>query len=218
MSPERARRFFQALDRFTFACELAVIDNRQQEPRYARAVAAVREAGSSPDEKLLYGAKGALELTESEHMKFIATLNRSRKRDRSRRLLLIRLEAAMPGGHLLTMKDDVTVEHILPKANTPWWNERFLDPVRRVDSANLIGNQTLVTHDQNKRADAKPYPDKRKIFFNTPGAPIHALTKDIANVDDWNPDVIEARQERLVRLLCEDWGLLDANGAGSRAA
>ena len=39
----------------------------------------------------------------------------------------MRLEAAMPGGHLLRMTDDVTVEHVLPKSGGAWWNERFPD-------------------------------------------------------------------------------------------
>ncbi|HVV34048.1 MAG TPA: hypothetical protein VHC73_12540, partial [Vitreimonas sp.] len=53
------------------------------------------------------------------------------------------------------------------------------------------------------------YADKRNIYFKSRGnSPIHALTKDFANVPAWTLDEIEARQERLVRLLCEDWGLV----------
>lgn len=208
--PERARRFFQALDRFAFACELGVIDNRVQEARYTRAA---QHAG---DDKVLYGAKGVLELTDAEHLRFIATLNRSRKRDRQRRLLLLRLEAAMPGGNLLEMTDDVTVEHVLPKGGSSWWNERFPDSKLRIEASHLLGNLVLVTYDQNRRADTKSYPDKRKVFFNTAGAPIHALTKDIASVEEWTLDAIEARHERLVRVICEDWGLI--RGAGAQAA
>lgn len=208
--PERARRFFQALDRFAFACELGVIDNRVQEGRYLRAARGVG------DDKALYGPKGALELTDAEHMRFIATLNRSRKRDRQRRLLMMRLEAALPGGHMLEMTDDVTVEHVLPKAGGAWWNERFPDPKLRAEAANLLGNLVLVSYDQNKIADTRPYPDKRRIFFDSPTAPIHALTKDIAAIEEWTFHAIEARQERLVRILCEDWGLV--RGAGAQAA
>jgi hypothetical protein len=208
--PERARRFFQALDRFAFACELGVIDNRVQEGRYARA------AQNVGDDRILHGAKGVLELTDAEHNRFLATLARSRKRDRQRRLLLLRLEAAMPGGGMLQMTDDVTVEHILPRSAAPWWNDRFPDQKLRTDAAHLLGNLTLITYDQNKRADNKPYPDKRKVFFNTPGAPIHALTKDIAGVEEWTLQAIEARHERLVHMLCLDWGLI--RGAGAQAA
>ena len=106
------------------------------------------------------------------------------------------------------MTDDVTVEHMLPKGGGAWWNERFPDAVLRNEAANLLGNLTLITHDQNKIADTKPYAEKRKVFFNTPGAPIYALTKDIAAIEDWTYDAIEERHERLVRLLCADWGLV----------
>jgi hypothetical protein len=200
--PERARRFFRALDRFTFACELSVVDNRAQQSRYGRAV---KNVG---DDRMLYGPKGALELTEKEQMAFFATLNRSRKRDRQRRLLMMRIEAALPNGNLLQMTDDVTVEHVLPRAGGPYWNERFIDKVRRNEAAHLLGNLVLVTHAQNTLADIKPYPDKRKVFFNTPGAPIHQVTRDIHSIEDWTLNAIEERHERLVRILCEDWGLV----------
>jgi len=208
---ERARRFFQALDRFTFACELSVIDNRAREGRYAKAV---KYCG---DEKMLYGQKNAaLELTDGEHLKLLATLNRSRKRDRQRRLLLIRLEAAMPNGHQLQMTDDVTVEHILPKAGGAWWNERFPDAGMRTETSNLLGNLILVTYDQNSTAGTRPYPEKRKIFFGTAGAPVYALSRDIVGIEEWTMRAVEERHERLVRILCEDWGLIQ--GGASQAA
>jgi hypothetical protein len=170
---ERARRFFQALDRFTFACELAVVENREREGRYANIIKYVS------DEKILYTGENrqrALLLTEGEQMKFFHTLNRSRRRDRSRRLLLMRLEAAMPGGRIVRMTDDATVEHVLPKNGGPWWNERFPDPALRNELANLLGNLTLLTYDQNAAA-TRPY-SKAKVYFDT-NAPILALTKDI---------------------------------------
>ncbi|MBL8531210.1 MAG: DUF262 domain-containing protein [Hyphomonadaceae bacterium] len=197
---ERARRFFQALDCFTYAAELAAVDNRRVEARLARALRALG------DDKTLFG-EAALGLTPVEFRKLIATLNRSRKRDRQRRLLMIRLELALPNGNRLTMTDDVTVEHILPKNGGGVWNETFPDAVRRNDLANLVGNQILTTDEQNKRAGAKSYAEKRKIYFNTPQAPVHQLTKDIAGLEQWNPDVIEDRQERLLEALCSDWGL-----------
>jgi hypothetical protein len=202
---ERARRFFQALDRLTFACELAVVENREREERYANIIKFIS------DDKMLYGAEGkqrALALTEGEQLKFFSTLNRSRKRDRQRRLLLMRLEAAMPNGSLIRMTDDATVEHILPRGGSQWWNDRFPDPALRAELANLLGNLILITYDQNKEADTKPYPKKRSVYFDTRGAPIHALTKDIAPIEEWTLQAIEERHERLVRILSEDWGLI----------
>ncbi len=203
--PERARRFFEALDRFTFACELAVIDIRVREKRFA---AAVRHCG---DDKALYGEGGPLAISGAEFERFIATLARSRKKDRLRRLLLIRVEAAMEGGHILSMTDDVTVEHVLPRAGGAWWNERFPDSKMREELSNLLGNLTLVTHKQNTTADTKPYHDKREIFLNAPGAPVHMLTRDLEQIPEWTLAAIDDRHERLVTTLCQDWGLVRAD-------
>ncbi len=207
---ERARRFFQALDLYCFACELGVIDTRVRDDRYARAACHV------DDDRLLHGPKGALALTEAERRGVFEALNRSRKRDPLRRLLLLRVEGALREGSFVSMNGDVTAEHILPKGGSPWWNERFPDPKMRKELTHLLGNFTLVTHDQNKRAENKSYPEKRRIFFDTPGAPIYALTRDIVGIEEWSQEAIESRTERLVAHLCNDWGMHD--GAGARAA
>ena len=205
--PERARRFFQALDRFTFACELSVIGTRSSDGRYARA------AKFAGDDKQLYGPRGALELTDAEHLRLIARLNHSSKRDGMRRLLMMRIEAAMQGGSVLAITSDVSVEHVLPNKGGAWWSDRFPDPHRRNAAAFSIGNYVLITHDQNERAGNAPYPEKRKVYFNTPNVILHAVTKDIAGLEEWTLDAIEARQERLARILCVDWDLV--RGAGS---
>ena len=66
----------------------------------------------------------------------------------------------------------------------------------------------LVTFAQNTAADNKPYSEKRKVFFNTPNAPMFELTKDVAGIEEWTFQAIEERHERLVRILSEDWGLI----------
>lgn len=203
----RVSTFVQALDRMVFGCELAVIDSRSVTGRYKRIMQ------NMGDDRKLYGPDGILELTQVEHGRFVETLNRARRRDRSRRLLMMRIEAAMPEGHALSMTDDVTVEHVLPKSGSPWWNQLFPDQKLRQEASNLLGNLTLVTHDQNKRADNRSYPEKREVIFNTPGAPVHALSKDMESVAEWTLNEIEDRQERLIRILLEDLGLIRREGA-----
>jgi hypothetical protein len=114
----------------------------------------------------------------------------------------------MPNGSILQMTSDATVEHILPKAGGAAWEMLFPDKAMRAEAANLLGNLTLLTEAQNTACGAKGYADKRKIFFNTPNAPIHALTRDLVGIEDWTMRAIEERHERLVRILCEDWGLI----------
>jgi hypothetical protein len=197
----RAERFFQALDRFVFACELSAIENRSQTKRYEKVVAEVRARSAFES-----GGK-ALALSEAEHGRLVAALNRSRKRDRQRRLLLIRVEGALEGGRLLTMRDDIEVEHIMPKSADPWWEARFPDPALRAEFCHLIGNLTLVTHDQNRRADRKSYPEKYDVYFKTVGAPVHALTESLRDVSEFTAQIIDGRHEALVHRLIKDWGM-----------
>ena len=206
----RVQMFVQALDRFVFGCEFAAVDNRSIATRYKRI------AQNMGDDRKLYGPQGVMELTQVEHGRFIETLNRARRRDRSRRLLMMRVEAAMPNGHKLSMIDDVTVEHVLPKAGSGWWNQLFPDQKLRQEASSLLGNLTLVTNDQNKRADNKSYAEKREVIFKTPNAPIHAVSRDMEPIAEWTLAAIEDRQERLSRILCEDLGLI--RRAGSQAA
>ncbi|MES1156618.1 MAG: DUF262 domain-containing HNH endonuclease family protein [Alphaproteobacteria bacterium] len=201
--PEQAKKFFQALERFTFGCELAVIDNTVREDRFSLAM-------QQACDEAVYCEKGPLDLSEPEKLAFIERLNRSSKGDRQRRMLLLRVEAALPGGKVLPRRSDVTVEHVLPTGNAPWWNERFASGRMRQDYANLLGNLILITRRQNVNADNKPYPEKRKIYFGTQGAPIHAITRSIERIEDWNINVIESRHERMVHLLCADWDIVRA--------
>jgi Protein of unknown function DUF262/Protein of unknown function (DUF1524) len=198
---DRAHRFFRALDRLAFASELSIVAPRNQEKRFARA------AKFAGDDEQLFGQRGALELTDAEESKFIERLNHSPRKSRATRLLLMRLEAAMEDGSVLTLVDDATVEHILPRRGAPWWTERFPDRVLREDAANVLGNLLLITDRQNKEADNKSFPEKLNVYFNFPDAPIHALTRDIEGIGEWTLNAIGARQERLVRILCDDWDL-----------
>jgi hypothetical protein len=197
----RAERFFQALDRFAYACELSAIENRGQTKRYENVVAEVRAKSAFEN-----GGK-ALALSEAEHGRLVAALNRSRKRDRQRRLLLIRIEGAMESGHLLSMTDDIEAEHIMPKSNEAWWEARFPDSTLRAEFCHLVGNLTLVTHHQNRLADRKSWPEKHDIYFNTEGAPVHQITEALRDVKEFTAQTIDARHEKLVYQLFKDWGM-----------
>ena len=175
--------------------------HRRQEGRFRRAML------GAGDDKKLYGQGGALELTKAEYDKLVAHMNHTRRRDRQRRLLLIRIEAALENGRLISMTDDATVEHILPKSGGPGWDTDFPDPRRRATSANMLGNLALITHEQQILADNKSYAEKRKVYFETPGAPVHQLTQNLRPIPDWTAQVIEKRTYFLISELFNDWGL-----------
>lgn len=216
---DRAGAFFRALDRLTFGCELSIIESRHQDSLFANALRFVGNdkmlyAPEQPNQRhVRRGGAGPLSLTKAEVDRFLAKLEKPPSHAKPRRRLLLRLEAAMPGGSMLSVSDDAYVEHVLPRGSAPEWEAKFPDPARRAEFANLLGNMLLITQAQNTEADNKGYPKKHNVYFKTNGAPVHALTRDVEGIDDWTFDVIGARQDRLVRILSGDWDLIPGTGA-----
>lgn len=198
--PDQVHRFFAQLERLAFACFLGIVRPHR---RYERFAAVVRARGN---EEALFGRNGALELTLSERRQIIARINDPFRKDHNRRrVLALRLNAAL--GEALDLRDDATVEHVLPANPSGDWLRLFPDAEQRELLANLIGNWALITGAQNHLADDKLFPAKKEIYFGTPRAPMRQLTLDIKDVQEWTPAVIRGRQEELVKRLCIDWGL-----------
>ncbi len=67
----------------------------------------------------------------------------------------------------------------------------------------MLGNLTILPHDENRRADTHPYAQKRQILKRSP----LAISKEAATWKDWTPEVIQARTQRLGKLLVDHWRL-----------
>jgi hypothetical protein len=200
---ELLRRFFLGLDRLTFACVMTVIRNQGRFERFARVV---RARGS---EAALFGREGALLLTPGQTNSLIGKLNDPINTDDNRgRLIALRLNAAMPGGEMLSLGDNATLEHILPKSGTEFWRKKFPNEKLRKEYTYLIGNFALLTQKQNDEASNSTWEEKRRIYFKTRGAPIHALTSDVEQYADWDENALRKRHVRLVGVLCNDLELV----------
>ncbi|WP_239590965.1 DUF262 domain-containing protein [Vitreimonas flagellata] len=208
--PQKVRDFFCALELFAFAGELMAIDFRTLAERYRRALRQLAVANAD-------AALAEIRLRPEEIMKLAATLNRSRKRDRQRRLMLLRVEAALPGGALLSLADDISVEHILPKSASFVWARSFPDAAKRAELCDLLGNLTLVSTQQAQQTETKPYAEKLKVLFDRRW-PALALTRDLEGIEAWTEDAIETRQERLVHALLHDWGIAQPQAPPADAA
>jgi hypothetical protein len=207
---DKVRRFFRGVDLIAFGALLGAVRPESREARWKRALAA------KGDEAKLYHPKtGPLCLHEfdaetSERDRFIerlgATFKRDHKRDaEKRRLLLIRINACLPGGEALVRESGLTVEHILPVKGGGAWNSSFNDAQRAV-YPHLIGNWTLVRREQNQMCGAKSFDEKKKIFFMQ-GYPVYAITRLLERVTEWTPSAIEARRQAFQTALFQDWGI-----------
>lgn len=195
---DKTKRFFLAFERFEAACLLGVIDSRTRRRRLDLAWRNIN------DDKALTGPGGAFDLTPHMRADLRGRLSRSSRRDKLRRYLVLRINAAL--GEVLGIYDDANVEHVLPNTPTNWWRHFFSDPDRYADYANMIGNYVLVTDKQDSDADNRTFPEKFDVYFNR-GYPVRAITADIARVREWTIPALEERQERLCHVMSVEWEL-----------
>jgi hypothetical protein len=197
-------RFLQALERYAYALLFNVV------PANARLTRANRIYGVLGDPAKLLDPRGPLMLSPGEIREMHSTFRSPFRRDHfRRRFILMRLNAALPGGEILTATDDATVEHVLPiKARGPW-EKAFPDLQVRETLTHSCGNMTLLTQAQNARAGDKSYSEKREIYFD-PDEPLRALTATIEPIADWTPAAVRNRTKLLMDAIERDLGLADA--------
>lgn len=202
---EKTRRFFQGVDLIAFCALLSAVRRENRDLRWRRALAA-----DGDERKLFSPADGALTLRDGELRTLIQRLGAPFKRDHSaesdkRKVILIRINASLPGGEPLTRDLDLTVEHILPVKGGPAWNEKFT-PAERAEYAHLIGNWTLVSLRQNQICANKGYDEKKVIFFREDW-PVWAVTRTLEREQEWTPFTIDHRRAEFQAALFRDWGL-----------
>ena len=101
-----------------------------------------------------------------------------------------------------------TVEHILPSSPTHLVGWSNFDEGAHRNNAYSIGNLTLLSE-----ADNKPGTSANRSFSRKKAAyqeSVISLTKELADNEDWSPDEIQARQERMAALAVQVWELPDA--------
>jgi hypothetical protein len=200
--PEKADRFFWALDRLAYAMQYSVKDREYRHKRYRRVLDAMDKPG------VLFDAESPLDLTNRERSDFIERLRGRFPNFKQRRALLMRISGSVDGGIALDPKVDATVEHILPRTpsrGSDWYDE-WSKARDRDELTECIGNFTLLTHAENQEADRKSFSDKLLIYFRN-GGPSFAYSNDLKGRTRWTPEDVRTRRDALIQALTQDWGL-----------
>lgn len=99
-----------------------------------------------------------------------------------------------------------TIEHILPQAAThEYWTSRF-DDAARLKCLHDLGNLCLTL--DNSSYGRKPFPEKRGEAGS--GSRCYAegdlvMERDLAAHEDWTPEAVESRRERIVAWALARW-------------
>jgi hypothetical protein len=203
--PQYLHAFFKRLDRLAFACFLEGADADVWERR----IGGVIRQGDEPAS--LFSNFGAFVLDARDVSKLINRMSEPFKRESwRRRAVAFRADAAL-GGQAYLNAAQLTLEHIAPSKHGKKWEAEGWSAADTSRSAHLLGNFALLTEPQNQQASGKLFFEKRAIYFETPGAPVQALTKDVERYKTWTPTDVRARTELLAAALLQEWDLLSVN-------
>jgi hypothetical protein len=104
---------------------------------------------------------------------------------------------------LITNADEtqVNLEHILPRdADKTDWPQ--FDPDEHASLFNRLGNEVLLSAEENGALNAKGFEDKAKVYAQSK----LSLTSDVeSEYSDWTPEAISTRQKALAGLAVKTW-------------
>ena len=123
-----------------------------------------------------------------------------------RRAISLRANAALENGETITLEDDATVEHVLPRSvpEDSYWHATWPRPQIQRELCETLGNFVIVPQQVNRKADRLDFREKKRIFFES-GARVFALTEDLRQRNTWTPEDVRARTEQLVDILMNVW-------------
>lgn len=150
----------------------------------ARAMAAV-----TPDDATFHAAFAQLALDPKGPRKHLV------------RYLLSELEVSL-GGHPVDFDGGVTIEHILPENPGAAWDAFSAEA--HVRNYRRLGNLTPLEYQLNKALGNAEYGRKREVYATS----TFAMTRDLT-VEDWSPETIRARQERMADRAVTIWRIED---------
>lgn len=116
------------------------------------------------------------------------------------RYILFELENnMMQGGDRDYELDPATIEHILPENAGINWDQDF-PQILQPNYIYRLGNYTLLENHLNRECEILPF-DKKKQFYSRSQ---YEMTK-IINYNDWNPTILDIRQNELARKATSIW-------------
>lgn len=199
--PAALEAFLRGLERLATAMMIRGTDPNLVLDRYTAVIEATR---AGPDKAL-----AALELTQKERTEARKGIQDARfgMRDRFRMPLLLKLNDLSAKEVQDIPPKSVSCEHVLPRnvpAGSPWRGIFRSADGRRFEGhryVHLLGNLTVLTHEDNQLADTHPFAFKRAIFKRSK----IPLANEAARAKAWTPDTVRARSERLASSLIEHW-------------
>lgn len=129
---------------------------------------------------------------------------------RVRKYVLLRLDETLANNAGVAYDHRIiTVEHVLPQQPgiRSEWRQVFTDD-DRATWTHRVANLVLLNRAKNSEAQNYDFATKKERYFaGRLGVSTFALTSQVLAQQAWTPDVLEARQRRLMGVLRQEWSL-----------
>ncbi|WP_158085644.1 DUF262 domain-containing protein [Henriciella aquimarina] len=199
-NPETTLRFFKLLERFAYAMMLDHTTANSRQKRYNKLTKLILEG------KPLFEKNSPLYFSRDDQKKIRDRMTGRYATFGQRRAIALRTNAALENGEVITLNDDATVEHVLPRSvpEGSHWLVTWPRFQTRRELCETLGNFVIVPQHVNRRADRLDFREKKKIYFEE-GVRVFALTEDLRHRNTWTPEDVRARTEQLVEILFNAW-------------
>ena len=197
---ETILHFLRLLERFAYAMMLHLTTPNARQKRYNKLTKMIL------DDRPLFEKSSPLYFSRDDHKKIRERMSGRFATYGQRRAIALRLNAALENGETITLNDDATVEHVLPR-NVPegsYWHATWPKPSVQRELCETLGNFVIVPQHVNRRADRLDFREKKKIYFEE-GVRVFALTEDLRDRNTWTPEDVRARTEQLADILFNSW-------------
>lgn len=121
------------------------------------------------------------------------------------RSLMVRLEMTLAGDSASVVRDDLTLEHVLPlRPKAKAWLALYDNDLGTVaEYAEQLGNLCLVSADLNTKLGNQIYANKRRLMLQHDVPRQSPLAADIAQQTSWTRAIIDARSHWLLGVFCD---------------
>lgn len=207
-NPEAMLSFFQDLERLGYSMLVRKSGVNERIDRFSALTDFIEKKQDLTD------AMSPLQLTQQEQHETYAALDGALYDTHSPRalaILLLRLDRLMSDLSASYQHDVVSVEHVLPQSPAPGsqWLNWIPDPRSHQIWVHRLGNLALLSRRKNSSASNYEFEKKKAAYFTKGGVCSFALTTEVLQHSSWTEDVLQKRQDAMLKVLETHWRLQD---------
>ncbi len=203
---EYVLNFFQKLERLSAYLYICSKNVNVRIERYAEVIEEMESEHS------LQNPPKSLELADYEKQEMIEALSSNiyELSSQKRNYIILQLDSLISDGGATYKIGILTIEHVLPQMvrEDSEWATLWPDEDQRINWLHKLGNILPLNKRKNSAAQNYDFERKKTVYFSgTEHANSYALTNQVILEEEWTPEVVERRQEKLIKILTDNWKL-----------